>query len=317
MNRPVLAALLLTTALITPAHADTPAPPGTSTAVAADVAGLVTIGDTGAQHGSNGGSASASAVEVGGQPLLGLGGTQEGEGRDEGALLDTGDTALGRVAVAPWEAEVTEDESHGRAAALDLYLLDEDTVAVTVLEAESEAHGDEDASSGSAASDGAHVTALDGTVDLTVLHSESGTDNSSTHLVGLNDTEVGTDEQLGATCSLDVVVAAVGCLAVQGGNGSSGGAVVVVDKPVDGVVSGTTGSGGSAKPREDTSDPDDEQKHDGASKPGDSDDEDQDLPGALAFTGSPVLMLLVVGVGLVLLGVGVGQVLRRKARVAR
>src|SRR5207248_4628358 len=60
---------------------------------------------TGATADSGAPSADASVVRLGGQPLLGLGGTQSGDGEAAGSLLDTGTSLPARVQVAPWHAE--------------------------------------------------------------------------------------------------------------------------------------------------------------------------------------------------------------------
>src|SRR4051794_37006327 len=87
------------------AHADLiPAPPAQASGVAAQVGSLLDISKTDATAGGGTSSAQASVVRVGGEPLLGLGGTQTGEGDSGGSLLDTGSSLPAQVQLAPWRA---------------------------------------------------------------------------------------------------------------------------------------------------------------------------------------------------------------------
>ena len=258
----VVAALSLSP---TAAYADepttgTPAPKGTASSTVVKVGQILTISETEVEAGPDSGSARAGVIYINGQTVLGTGGSQEGEGRKEGALLDTGDTPLGRLQVAPWEAEVTQSSTErtarGRAAALDLYVIDEDTVSVVVLESQSRASHTNGRSNGSASSDGAKVRVAGGLIDVTVLHAETSSENgSSTYLVKVNGTEIGTDEQLGSVCNLAVPnVATVGCLKAGGGTGADGtttgnAAVGTADLPIpaDTTLLGASSSSGQGK----------------------------------------------------------------------
>src|SRR5687768_11109928 len=83
-----------------------PAPVSTAEAVAADVAGVVGVGHTQGTTGQNTATATANAIELGGQPVIGV--TQEGVGAKADALLDTKQTPLGRLEVAPADAKVAQ-----------------------------------------------------------------------------------------------------------------------------------------------------------------------------------------------------------------
>ena len=85
----------------------TPAPPGSSEAVALQVGDVVKVGYTNATANNDSGSATADALTIGGQTLgTGTGGTQKGNGSSHGSIYDSGDTPLGRLMVTPWSASV-------------------------------------------------------------------------------------------------------------------------------------------------------------------------------------------------------------------
>jgi hypothetical protein len=203
-----------------------PAPPGNASAVAAQVGSLLDVSKTGATADSGTASSSASVVRLGGEPLLGLGGSQVGDGQAAGALLDTGTSLPARVAVAPWQASAdgthtSTRHSHSSAAAARAAV--PDIAEAGVLTSESEASHTDDKSTAKAASDGLFVGLLDA-VRLVLLHSEGSTEGRGhSYLVGLNGTEIGTDEQLGASplCGLDLSVASLSCLTSSGGNGAT------------------------------------------------------------------------------------------------
>ncbi|HEX8004704.1 MAG TPA: hypothetical protein VF519_18610 [Mycobacteriales bacterium] len=234
------------------------APAGSAEASVLTVGDLIAISRTAAEASGSGGTASAGVVVVNGQPVLGTGGTQQGAGRTGGSLLDTGETPLGRVVVAPWQAEVSESggthTARGRAAALEAYVVDEDTASVVLLESTSEASHTGGTSNGSSSSDGAHVRLLGGTVDVTVLHAEASRDGSASYLVKVNGTEIGSDEQLGAVCEVAVPsLVTVGCVRADGGDAGNGttetaASTVTADVPLplDTTVTGVSSSSGQA-----------------------------------------------------------------------
>lgn len=197
-----------------------PAPPSSATATALSVLDVVDVSTTGAQAGPETSSAQATVVEVGGEPVLGLGGSQTGTGTSHGALVDTGSSLPARAAVAPWEATAansgTQRSSEGAAAAARADV--PEVLEVDVLEAESKATHTDEKSTGEGFSNGVDLSLLD-SLRIVVLHSEvSSEGKGSSYLVGLNDLEVGSDEQLGGICSLTAhPLLSVSCLDATGG----------------------------------------------------------------------------------------------------
>jgi hypothetical protein len=209
-----------------------PAPPASATATALSVADLLDVSTTGAQSGTDASSAQATVVEVGGAPLLGLGGTQSGPGTSDGALLDTGSTLPAQVQVAPWEATAsqsdTERSSRGSAAAARADV--PQVLDVDVLESESQATHTDEKSTGEGFSNGVDLGLLD-FLRIVLFHSEvSSEGEGSSFLVGLNDTEIGSDEQLNGICSLLAhPLLSVSCLEVAGGLGGGLAEVARID----------------------------------------------------------------------------------------
>ena len=197
-----------------------PAPPSSATATALSVADVVDVSTTGAQADPETSSAQATVVEVGGAPVLGLGGSQTGTGASHGALVDTGSSLPARAEVAPWEAKATNSgtqrSSEGTAAAARADV--PEVLELDVLEAESKATHTDDKSTGEGFSNGADLSLLD-SLRIVVFHSEvSSEGKGSSYLVGLNDLEVGSDEQLGGICSLTAhPLLSVTCLDATGG----------------------------------------------------------------------------------------------------
>ena len=203
-----------------------PAPPGHAEGVAAQVGSLADISKTGATADSGAPSADASVIRLGGQPLLGLGGTQQGDGATGGSLADTGASLPARAQVAPWRASADGTHTatrHARSSAAVARADLPDVASAGVLTSDSEATHTDQKSSGTAMTDGVQLSALD-VVRLVLLHSEVSTEGRGhSYLVGLNGTEIGTDEQLGAgpLCALDAAgVASLSCLTASGGNGT-------------------------------------------------------------------------------------------------
>jgi hypothetical protein len=217
-----------------------PAPPASATATALSVADILDVSTTGAQAGTDTSSAQATVVQVGGEPLLGLGGTQSGPGTSDGALLDTGSTLPAHVQVAPWEATAsqsdTERSSRGSAAAARADV--PEVLDVDVLESESQATHTDEKSTGEGFSNGVDLGLLD-FLRIVLFHSEvSSEGEGSSFLVGLNDTEIGSDEQLSEICSLVAhPLLSVSCLDVAGGVGGGIAEVARIDSglvpPVD------------------------------------------------------------------------------------
>jgi LPXTG-motif cell wall-anchored protein len=219
------------------AHADVvPAPPGQASGVALEVGSLLDISKTDASAGSGAPAAQASVIRLQGQPVLNLGGTQTGDGDTGGSLLDTGSSLPGRVQVAPWHAAADGSQGptrHAKSSAAAARAGVPDVVDAGVLTSSSEASYTDQASSGTALSDGADVVLLDA-LRLNLLHSEVNSGGRGhSYLVGLNGTEIGTDDQLGASplCSLTAPgLLTLSCLTASGGTAAPG---------VGGATSGT------------------------------------------------------------------------------
>jgi hypothetical protein len=208
------------------AQESTPAPPGTAEAVAADIAGILTIGHTTVEATTAGGTATANALELGGEPPAEqFGGTQEGLGSKEGALLDTGVTPLGRLAVTPWKAEVVSEEgcnkAYGEAALARAMLIDEDTLTVDVLQSSSRARHCGSESTGTSSSDGAVVNLGGGALTLILLHSGVATGaTGESYAASINGDAILSDEQASGACGIEVPgVLGLQCLMVGGGAG--------------------------------------------------------------------------------------------------
>jgi hypothetical protein len=212
------------------AKADTvsvPAPPGKASAVALQVGSLLDISKTSAAaEQSAPGTAEASVIRIGGQTLLGLGGSQKGEGHAGGALLDTGANNPIRLEVAPWAADVKPDSpttKHSKAGAALARASVANVVRAALLHSESEASWTDMKSTGSAFSNGVELGVAD-VLSVVLLHSEVKTEgNGHSYLIGLNGNEIGTDSSLGQSplCSLTLQsVLALSCLDATGGNGT-------------------------------------------------------------------------------------------------
>ena len=267
MTPAACAALVLAPAA---AHAvTTPAPPGQASGVAAQVGSLLDISRTGATADSGAPSAESSVVRLGGQPLLGLGGTQSGDGQTGGSLLDTGDSLPARVEAAPWRAAASGSGGTTRRAQSSAAVARADVrevVKAGVLTSESEASWSQQKSSGTAMTDGVNVRLLDA-INAVLLHSETTSEGRGhSYLVGVNGTEIGTDDQLGASplCALNAAsLLSLSCLSASGGSGADGltsGAaqVVKIDPAIDAIAmadpvaafTATSSSGTGALPTE-------------------------------------------------------------------
>ena len=205
-----------------------PAPGASASAVAAQVGSIVDVSKTGATADPNTASADASVVRVLEEPVLGLGGSQQGDGQSGGALLDTQSTLPARVQLAPWAASAAGSGTstrHSRSSAAAARADVPDVANAGVLTSDSEATHTDAASHGSAVTDGVQLGVMD-VIRLFLLHSEVSSDGQGhSYLVGLNGLEIGTDEQLGATplCALNAGVLSLSCLSATGGNGSAAG----------------------------------------------------------------------------------------------
>ena len=261
-------ALCLGTPLAARADVTTPAPPGHASGVAVQVGTLLDISKTDATADSGSPSAQASVIRLQGQPLLNLGGSQHGDGQTGGSLLDTGATLPARVQVAPWSAAVDGTSGptrRARSSAAVARVAVSKLVELGVLTSDSEAAYTDEKSTGTAVSDGINLAILD-SIRLVLLHSEvrsEGTGHS--YLIGVNGTEIGTDDQLGRSplCALSAPnVLALSCLSASGGpagNAVSGAAQVaqastgvdanhVLTPAAAFTTAGSSGSGVAASP---------------------------------------------------------------------
>jgi LPXTG-motif cell wall-anchored protein len=196
---------------------------------------ILQLSGTHAHSDENQGSSSADVVKVlGTAPLAGTSGRASGNSTTQGALVDTGATPVGRVKVAPWSTSAASTAAHRRAAAAtavaSIVFVNNSTLFVDLLRSQSVADHDSTTgtSTGSASSDGA-VVGAGGLVTVGVLHSEASSEHgASSWLLGINETHLGTNEQLGSICSLAIApVASLACLDVVGGIGQNNGASIL------------------------------------------------------------------------------------------
>ncbi|MEW6472573.1 MAG: hypothetical protein AB1679_09895 [Actinomycetota bacterium] len=213
-----------------PAQADViarPAPPGQASAVAARAGSVFDVSKTGATADQSGPSAEASVLRIQGKPVHNLGGTQNGNGRTGGALADTGANHSARVEVAPWQASVEGAGGPTRQATSSAALLrvtGPNEIAAGVLASKSEASHSDQESGGTATSDGVDLRL--GSNRVVLLHSEVTSEaKGRSYLLGLNDTKIGTDDQLGKSplCAANAPnLLALSCLTASGGVAANG-----------------------------------------------------------------------------------------------
>jgi hypothetical protein len=236
MRRPILTAAAPACILLglTPvAAAADVAPPGAAHATAARVSDLVSVSDSQASAGDANSNAQAAVISLNKKPVLGTGAAQDSEGQHEGNAVDTGASDLPvRVQVAPWKAQAKGKKgsagrsSHASAALAEVDV--KDTAKAGVLTSDATAEHTDTKSTGKSVSNAADVSV--GDLRLVLLHSEvDETAKGHSYLLGLNGTEIGTDQQF-KNCALDASgVLSLSCLTVSGGvaNGvTSGGAQV-------------------------------------------------------------------------------------------
>ena len=198
------------------------APAATATATAANVGGLLGVSMTGAGADPNTAGARASVIEVGGEPVLGTGGSQASTGESGGALVDTGEALPAKVQLAPWRATARGSAANStrssKASAAVARAAVPDVANLGVLQSESSAEHQSGKSVGAGSSDGIDFGLAD-IARLILLHSEVRSEGEGhSYLVGLNGTEIGTDEQLGELCALQATdLLALSCLKASGG----------------------------------------------------------------------------------------------------
>jgi hypothetical protein len=234
-----------------------PAPVSQAEGIGLNVGDLLAVGHSDTSAGANTGDAVANAVEIGGKPIIG--GSQSGPGENSGALLDTKQTPLGRLEVAPWQAKVTETAdtrtAEAAAAAARANLIDPDVASVDVLQSDATSTHTDLLSQALATSD-ALVLNFGGPTGFTVklLHSESSSSAKGlTYIIAINDTPlISVDELGGKVCSLNLPeVLQITCLTVTGGVGSVSSQVLgLAVGGVNGLTAqaiGSAGSGGAAQ----------------------------------------------------------------------
>jgi|GEM_PF-6968508 len=241
------------------ALADLP-PPSSADAIVAQVDGLLGVSHTHAEAGPTGGIATGNVLELGGNPPAPqFGGTQSGPGSTGNVLLDTGDTPLGRLQLTPWDASVTSPggstTSQGDASVAKLSLLPQlgtPLVTFDLLGSSSTATWNPDVSTAHAVANGASLSLAD-QLELIILHSETDSSTPGTSaLLVLNDMPIGTGDQLGALCNLDLPpLLKLICLTAAGGNGTPSvsdvlSGTLLGNDQLSANVAGTTSSGGSS-----------------------------------------------------------------------
>src|SRR4051794_9432063 len=294
------------------------APKATASAVAAKVAGVITIGETGATAGSGGGTAHATALEVFGQTVSG----GDTDGSKSGSLFSTPDNPIGDLELAPWSGKVTHDgggtQARAEAALAHAGLLG--VLQIWLLHSQSTATWTPDASHGHAESDGAEVNLAD-QLDVKVLHAETDSDGKgSSAIVVINGTGILTSDQTGNQCDIPIdPIVDLLCLQASGGKGSDGSttstAEVVketsgVGLPGGDIVGAASGGGKASTPAASTTH---KTRHsNGGPLPHTSG------PGAsrLPFTGSEVGLLAAYGAMLAGLGTAITTAARRRRPVA-
>jgi hypothetical protein len=204
-----------------------PAPPGHAAGVAARVGKILDISRTGATADNGSPSADAWVVDLGNQSVLNLGGNQKGDGQTAGSIVDTGASLPVRVEVAPWHAAADGSAGptrHARGSAAVARANMEKVLHVGVLTSDSEASYTQQKSTGTAVTDGVQLGILDA-INVVLLHSEvSSEGRGHSYLVNLNGTQIGTNDQLGASplCALNANVLSLSCLTATGGNAAGG-----------------------------------------------------------------------------------------------
>jgi len=291
------------------------APPASASAVAADVAGVVTIGSTSTTAGSSGGTAHAHALDVLGTTVSGGDTTN---GKTGGNLVATPDNPVGDAEVAPWSAAVTSGstgtQSQAESALAHAGLLG--ILQLWLLHSQSQSTWTPDASYGHSSSDGAEAN-LDNQLDVKVLHAETDSNGKgSSALLVINGTGIGTSDQMGASCALNLdPLADILCLQASGGTGANGTTtqsayVSKVTGALPGVTTvGATSGGGRVAAAAPTV-----AKH--RSENGPLPHTNGPASGRLPFTGAEIGLLVTYGAALTGLGAAIAVAGRRRQKGA-
>jgi hypothetical protein len=304
-----------------------PAPPSEASATALQLKDLLTVGQTAARSAQDSGSASATALGVGGNSLVEgkTGGKQSSEGRQDGALLELEKGPLADdgtdVEVTPWDTAVAGHDSDAHAALARVGV--GGLVRLDVLHSKSHTTYTQGKSTGTSSSDGARLCVLGCSSDkdkangleVVVLHSEAESSGAAhSYVAKIGDTTLLSDEDLGNAndiCSLTVgdtsqpVFLQALCVSAKGGSGteqrneataSVAGATVLGGAVVGDLItaSGAGGAAPIASPAIALLPPAPELVQGAAAAPAAS--------GALAATGAVVMWALVAGLITVLLG---------------
>src|SRR3954451_21563162 len=303
------------TTTTTTTHQD--APKATASAVAAKVAGVITISETGATAGSDGGTAHAHALEIFGTTVSG---GDVKDGSQSGSLFSTPDNPIGDLELAPWSGKVTHDgggtQAQAEAALAHAGLLG--VLQVWLLHSQSQATWTPDASHGHSESDGAEVNLAD-QLDVKVLHAETDSDGKgSSAVLVINGTGILTSDQTGNACEIpaDPLIDLL-CLQATGGKGSDGSTTSTaevlketsgVGLPAGDVVGASSRGGKVAAPTPSTSTKHKTRHSNGGPLPHTSG------PGAsrLPFTGGETGMLAAYGALLAGLGTAITAAARRR-----
>jgi hypothetical protein len=178
---------------------------------------------------------SASAIRLVGHEIAG--GESVSDASQRGALLALPVNPFLSLAIADWrstcgvDAERSTSFSHSRAALVDLALLGDtpgaSLLTVGLLESASDATYTGAMSRGDAVDNGVHVTALNGTLALIVLHSEASSDHPrSSYILSVNGSRLLTSSQAGddegGTPTTIPGVLAITLLDVSGHGGAGG-----------------------------------------------------------------------------------------------
>ena len=229
------APLIATPGVALASTVSTPAPAGKAQGQAADVAGVVGVGETSAQADQDSASSDANAVTLGGQTVSGGSAKADSShptGSDSGSLIGTGEQPFGDIEVAPYDAKATysadKRTADSSAALAHIILGDSSTLDVTVLGSQSHATHDGATSTGRTSADGADVEAgggsQNGGLSLILLHSEADSSGKgSSYVANINDNQILTNSDANGQCVLAVPqLVTLSCLSASGGTGTNG-----------------------------------------------------------------------------------------------
>lgn len=214
-----------------------PAPPSVAEAYAANILNAIAISHTKASAGGNGGttgSATANALELGGNPPASAFGGTVTNGSGSGDVIDTTKLMIPTnalyLAVAPWSASASPTNSSAIADLLVLTLGDtqgnpSQSATVKVLQSTSNANWTSGQSTSNATSDGAFIN-LGGPSGLTIdlLHSDtSSTTPGTSYLISINGNQIPPNGSVGSACAINIPsLLSLSCLTATGGLGSTG-----------------------------------------------------------------------------------------------